>query len=550
MITSGIADIEIQIGSLKFEWPIYIAPIGDDLLLGCDVIYEKDITINTRRGLEVLGEWIECDVVRKMDTLARVVLKETVTVPPNSEVILAGQGVNTDSLDTRYCSVEPTVEDERNILVARSFVDPYRKTIPIRLVNFERFPVKIRKNYLLGELHPVIYFENFGNENCPDNKVSSNDLCSDVKSNDIFSETGFPSIPEEWSCCRISSDNTVDEGIEAEIPKLPDYLLDLYEKSVEKINDSKHKKKLAEVLLKNCDAFAKNKLDLGSCSVISHKIYTTGAKPIRQPLRRTPQGFEGEVEKYLQDQIANGVVVPSKSSWASPVCLVRKKDMSVRWCIDYRRLNDFTIKDAYPLPKISMCLDCLAEASVFSVMDLQSGYWQLKVAPEDRHKTAFITKYGLFEYTKMPFGLCNAPSTFQICMELIFRGMQWKTLLIYLDDIILYSSNLDDHFEKLDEVLSRLKRAGLKLKPSKCEFIKDEVVYLGHVVCRNGIKPNHKIIDSVENWKVPSSVKDVQKFLGLCNYYRSYVTRFSEVAAPLSSLTKKGVTFKWSDRVQ
>ena len=310
---------------------------------------------------------------------------------------------------------------------------------------------------------------------------------------------------------------------------MPDYLLDLYEKSVEKINDYKHKKKLAEVLLKNYDDFAKNKLDLGSYSVISHKIYTTGAKPIGQQLRRTTQGFEGEEEKYLQDQIANGVVVPSKSSWASPVWLVRKKDMSVRWCIDYRRLNDSTIKDAYPLPKISICLDCLAEASVFSVMDLQSGYWQLKVAPEDRHKTAFITKYGLFEYTKMPFGLCNAPSTFQRCMELIFRGMQWKTLLIYLDDIILYSSNLDDHFEKLDEVLSRLKRAGLKLKPSKCEFIKDEVVYLGHVVCRNGIKPNPKIIDSVENWKVPSSVKDVQKFLGLCNYYRSYVTRFSEV---------------------
>ena len=175
--------------------------------------------------------------------------------------------------------------------------------------------------------------------------------------------------------------------------------------------------------------------------------------------------------------------------------------MSVRWCIGYRRLNDSTIKDAYPLPKISMCLDCLAEASVFSVIDLQSGYWQLKVAPEDRHKTAFITKYGLFEYTKMPFGLCNAPSTFQRCMELMFRGMKWKTLHIYLDDIILYSSNLDDHFEKLDEVLSRLKRAGLKLKPSKCEFIKDEVVYLGHVVCRNGIKPNPKIIDSVEKWK-------------------------------------------------
>ena len=135
----------------------------------------------------------------------------------------------------------------------------------------------------------------------------------------------------------------------------------------------------------------------------------------------------------------------------------------MRWCIDYRQLNDCTVKDAYPLLKIAMCLDCLDNASVFSVMDLQSGYWHLQTAPEDRHEIAFITKYGLFEYTEMPFGLCNAPSTCQRCIELIFRGTQWKTLLIYLDDIILYSSNLDDHFDKMNGVLSRLKNGGLKL---------------------------------------------------------------------------------------
>ena len=156
-----------------------------------------------------------------------------------------------------------------------------------------------------------------------------------------------------------------------------------------------------------------------------------------------------------------------------------------------------------------MCLDFLANASVFSVMDLQSGYCQLQTAPDDRHKTDFITKYGLFEYTEMPFGLCNAPSTFQRCMELIFRGMQWKTLLIYLDDIILYSSNLDDHFDKINEVLSRLKNAGLKLKPSKCEFLKDEVVHLGYVVCKDGIKPNPKVIESVKHLKTPETVKEV-----------------------------------------
>lgn len=175
--------------------------------------------------------------------------------------------------------------------------------------------------------------------------------------------------------------------------------------------------KFAEVLLQNSDAFAENKSDLGSCSVVSHKINTAGAKPIRQPLRRTPLGFEGEEEKYLKDQIDNGVVKPSKSSWASPVCLVRKKDGSVRWCIDFRRLNNCTIKDAYPLPKISMYLDCLAEASIFSVMDLQASYWQLEVASEDRHLTAFI--------------FSSIPRCLSVCvmLPLHFKGA-WSSLFV------------------------------------------------------------------------------------------------------------------------
>ena len=144
----------------------------------------------------------------------------------------------------------------------------------------------------------------------------------------------------------------------------------------------------------------------------------------------------------------------------------------------------------------------------------------------------------------MPFGLCNASSTYQRCMELIFRRMQWKTLLIYLDDIILHSSSLDDHFDKINEALSRLNNAGLKLKPYKCEFLKAEVVYLGHVICKDGIKPNPKVIESVKNWKTPETVKEVQKYLGLCSYSRQYVTTmFSEKASPLSSLTRKNTPF-------
>ena len=150
------------------------------------------------------------------------------------------------------------------------------------------------------------------------------------------------------------------------------------------------------------------------------------------------------------------MIQPSSSAWSSPIVMVRKKTGDVRVCIDYRKLNERTIKDAYPLPRIDMCLDCLASAKVFSTIDLQSAYMQLEVAEEDRHKTAFITKYGLFEYLVMLFGLCHAPSTFQRCVELIFRGIQWKYLLVYLDDIIVIASNFDEHLDRLEEVFKRL----------------------------------------------------------------------------------------------
>ena len=218
----------------------------------------------------------------------------------------------------------------------------------------------------------------------------------------------------------------------------------MYRRSTDNLEDENVKAELAKVLEKHSDAFAKDKLELGSFSHIKHSINTHGAVPIKQPLRRTPQGFQGEEEQYLKDQLAAGVVVPSSSAWSSPVVLVRKKDGSVRWCVDYRKLNDVTVKDAYPLPRIDMCLECLGSAKLFSTMDLQSGYWQIEMDAKDQAKTAFITKYGLFEYTKMPFGLCNAPSTFQRCIELVLRGLQWKVLLIYLDDVIVYSSTYED----------------------------------------------------------------------------------------------------------
>lgn len=170
MLSLGVADVSVVIGPLEFEWSIYVAPIGDELLLDCDIIDEKDITINTRTGLEIQGKWLDCDVHRRSDKIARVLLKANTCIPPNAEVILQGFSYNSEVLDTRYASIEPVVEDERNIFVARCLVDPYKDIVPVRLVNLEHFSIKLKKNYLLGEMHPVQNFEKFADEELSLNK--------------------------------------------------------------------------------------------------------------------------------------------------------------------------------------------------------------------------------------------------------------------------------------------------------------------------------------------------------------------------------------------
>lgn len=168
--------------------------------------------------------------------------------------------------------------------------------------------------------------------------------------------------------------------------------------------------------------------------------------------------------------------------------LCSKKDGTTRPCVDYRKVNDVTRKDAYPLPRVDDCLDSLSKSKLFSTLDLQSGYWQVEVKEEDRAKTAFVTRNGLYEYIVMPFGMSNSPSTFERCMELILRGLQWKTLLVYLDDIIVMGATFTEHLERLDEVFTRLKQAGLKLKAKKCELLQEEVLFLGHIVSAEGLR--------------------------------------------------------------
>ena len=210
--------------------------------------------------------------------------------------------------------------------------------------------------------------------------------------------------------------------------------------------------------------------DLGKTNVVKHNIETHNEAPVKSGVRRIAFHEREEANKEISQMLENVIIEKSNSPWSSPIVLVRKKDGSIRFCIDFRRLNNITRKDAYPLPRIDDTLESLSGAKFFSTIDLASGYWQVEMDEVDKQKTAFISHMGLFHFNVMPFGLCNAPQTFQRLMNGVLSGLTWEECLVYLDDVIIYSRTFEEHLERLEHVFERLKESGLKIKLEKCKL--------------------------------------------------------------------------------
>ena len=261
-----------------------------------------------------------------------------------------------------------------------------------------------------------------------------------------------------------------------------------------------------------------------------------GAEPPARPPFRLSQAEDAELRRQLDQLIEDGLVSTSVSPFGAPILFVKKKDGTLRLCVDYRLLNKLTIRDAYPLPRIQDLLDDMKDATVFSKMDLKTGYYQLRMLPEDEHKTAFSTRYGTFQWKVLPLGLCNAPATFQRTMDQIFKSVKGRCMWIYLDDLIVFSKNISEHREHIKEIFQLLAVNNLRLARPKCEFARETLQFLGHTISPGFVGTEAAKTEAIHAWPTPNTVRELQAFLGLANYYRRFIKNFAAVAAPLTDL--------------
>jgi hypothetical protein len=275
-----------------------------------------------------------------------------------------------------------------------------------------------------------------------------------------------------------------------------------------------------------------------------------GTAPISMRPYRMPPAELAELKKQLQELLDKGFIRPCTSPWGCPTLFVKKKDESLRLCIDYCPLNAVTIKNKYPLPRIDVLFDQLVRAKVFSNIDLPSGYHQIKIRASDIPKTTFSTRYGLYEFLVMSFGLTNAPAYFMYLMNYVFMPELDKFILVFIDDILVYSKNEEEHAGQLHVVLQRLREHHLYAKLSKCDFWLKEIKFLGHTISQAGIAVDLDKVQEVMNWKPPTTVRQIRSFLGLAGYYRRFIPDFSRIEKPITELLKKEAKFVWGQKCE
>ena len=500
----GFCSLTIGIGNGSYNQRVLVADMAESAILGVDFLYDKKAVVDVfSNTLRIGDEYVKLTRDNQSVRSCRVIATQDFVIPPESDSILGGF-VKQRGVPLSEGIVEPLKGHLRSgpIILGKALVKCNEGRVPVRVLNCGKEPLTVFKGTNLGLMCPV---------QCCVTDVGSSSDKDDSEVDELLAEL----IKETRGAV------SKDQG-------------DIVEK----------------FLLRNQKVFMKSDKKLGKCIQYLHDIDTGDAHPIRQRAYRLPVFKREEVDRQVREMLDQGIVTPSASPWASPIVLVLKKDGTLRFCIDFRKLNGVTKKDAYPLPRIDDSIDTLSGSQYFTTLDLASGYWQLGLTDRAMEKTAFTTGTGLYQFKVMPFGLSNAPSSFERLMERVLVGLNWKICLIYLDDIIIFSSTFEEHLQRLQKVLDCIANAGLKLKPQKCHLFRTEVLYLGFLVGREGVRTDPEKVRKVREWAPPQTVTEVRSFLGFCAYYRKFVRDFSCIGAPLFALTKKHQKFHWDEHCQ
>ncbi len=504
-----VAYIEVCFAGVRITWPFGIVHNSAvDLLIGNDLMGKVNANVSLGGSYVKTSHGKVRITYDKRDIFfnrQRVVLDRDLEFKPFTAYI------NPIAVSLRPDTVaimvpSPDLQHETSIRSACT-IDSVSSDglIMLNLVNGTMFPITLKKGTVIGELNPVLY--------------NSVNLISTLTPVNPSPDT------EEQFLSQFSFDSSLSPEQLIQIKKV---LLDYRDRFLNKIHST-------DVIQTN----------------VKHRIIT---EPHAHRVQSQPYVF-GPTERKIEsdaidEMLASGVIEPSASPWSSPVVLVRKKDGSIRFCIDYRRLNKTTVRDMYPLPRLDHTLDSLSGMVWFSTMDCVSGYWQIMMHPDDVEKTAFVTHRGLYQFKVMPFGLVNAPMTFQRAMDMILSGLKYEICLCYLDDIIVFSRTWEEHLKNLRTVLERIKSAGIYLKPTKCQFARKSITFLGHQVSSDGVTITHEKVKAVMDFPTPTKPDDIRVFLGLVNFYRPFLRNIAKIQKPLTDLLKTNTSWTWNATTQ
>lgn len=492
--TLGSTVLTIEINDKTYETEFQVVdnsfPITGDGILGNPFLKDNEVIINVGKG----------EITTPTDNVS--------TIPARSEMIVSVEVDNEDLAEQQIILVHAQ-EINKKILCANVLNTIKNQEILINVMNPTEEPqtlTKLKLSNLTHEVFDIIKINSISTNKIAENKENRIQLIKDV----------------------IKWDHMNKEEKEA-IEHLCNEFSDIFFLEGDKIR---------------------------STEAVMHEIKTPGvSQPIYQRPYRLPYAQKAEIDKQVDHLIQDGIISPSESPWNAPLLIVPKKvdstgDKKYRVVVDFRKLNNLTVGDAFPMPDITSILDQLGKAKYFSCLDMASGYHQISIHPDDKEKTAFSTDKGHFEFNRMCFGLKSAPATFQRLMNRVLQGINGYRAFVYLDDIIVISSTLQEHINQLREVFARLRKFNLQLQPPKCEFLRREVNYLGHVITEDGVKPDRAKVECISNYPVPRNTKEVKAFLGLVGYYRKFIKDFSKKSKPLTNLLKQGQEFIWTDLCQ